>query len=90
MNKGKWFSTPRKIALTILNVIIFGIALAIVRLSPFPPDVEYSTDPLSVDWVSMSLELLSTQARPREAGPVPTMPTKCDLILRSDKTRSSR
>ncbi|KAJ5313108.1 hypothetical protein PENANT_c018G00399 [Penicillium antarcticum] len=32
MNKGKWFSTPRKIILTIVNLIILGIACAICGL----------------------------------------------------------
>lgn len=30
MNKGQWFSSPSKIALTIVNLIILGIAIAIV------------------------------------------------------------
>lgn len=31
MNKGRWFSSPRKILLTISNTIILGIGIAIVR-----------------------------------------------------------
>lgn len=31
MNKGRWFSSPRKIILAISNVIILGIGIAIVR-----------------------------------------------------------
>lgn len=30
MNKGQWFSTGRKMTLTIINLIILGIACAIV------------------------------------------------------------
>lgn len=34
MNKGVWFSSPRKILLTIVNLIILGIACAIVCVHP--------------------------------------------------------
>jgi hypothetical protein len=32
MNRGQWFANPKKIFLTILNLIILGIAFAIVSL----------------------------------------------------------
>lgn len=32
MNKGQWTESPKKIALTIVNFVILGIALAIVCL----------------------------------------------------------
>ena len=35
MNRGKYFSSPRKIFLTVLNVLIFGIGAAIVSSSKF-------------------------------------------------------
>jgi len=39
MNKGLWFSSPRKIALTLLNVIIVGVGAILVRPSHFKPSI---------------------------------------------------
>lgn len=36
MNWGKWFSSPRKIALTVLNIIIIGIGAALVGILQIP------------------------------------------------------
>jgi len=50
MNKGKWFSTPSKIALTIINLIILGIACAIVCVPDILDKYESRADNTSVDW----------------------------------------
>jgi hypothetical protein len=34
MNWGKWFSSPRKIALTVLNLFVIGIGAALVCILP--------------------------------------------------------
>lgn len=34
MNKGQWWSSPKKIFLTIINLVILGIACAIVSRLP--------------------------------------------------------
>jgi hypothetical protein len=75
MNWGHWFSSAGKIALTIINMIILGIACAIVCFV-FLRDSEFPADKTSADWDSTSLALLSTRARPRLAGLVPTTPPK--------------
>jgi hypothetical protein len=75
MNWGHWFSSPGKIILTIVNMIILGIACAIVCLVS-PRDSGFPADKTSADWDSTSRAWLSTRALPRLAGPVPTMPPK--------------
>lgn len=75
MNKGNLFSSTKKTALTIINVVILGIACAIVCFI-YLRDSELLANKTSVDWDSMSRAWLSTRARPRPAGPVPTMPPK--------------
>lgn len=75
MNKGKLFSSTRKIALTIINLAILGIACTIVCFVSLC-DSEFPADKNSVDWDSMSRAWLSTRARPMPAGPVPTMPPR--------------
>lgn len=77
MNKGNWFSSIKKTTLTIINVIILAIACTIVCFASLQ-DSEFLTDKTSVDWDSMSRAWLSTRARPRQAGPVPTTPPKRD------------
>jgi hypothetical protein len=72
MNKGKWFSTPSKIALTILNVIILGIAIAIVCFPDILDAYEPHANDTSVDWDYTSRVLLSTRVLPRPAGHAPT------------------
>lgn len=77
MNKGNWFSSIKKTTLTIINVVILGIACAIVCFAPLH-NSGFLADKTSVDWVSTSREWPSTRALPRLAGPVPTTPPKCD------------
>ena len=77
MNKGIWFSSIKKTTLTIINVIILGIACAIVCVAPLP-DSGFLADKTSVDWDSTSREWPSMRARPRLAGPVPTTRPKRD------------
>ncbi|KAJ5779351.1 hypothetical protein N7457_007071 [Penicillium paradoxum] len=50
MNKGKWFSTPKKIALTILNLVIFGIALAICGLGLYVSGVAINASSSKASW----------------------------------------
>ncbi|KAJ5871718.1 uncharacterized protein N7529_004071 [Penicillium soppii] len=50
MNKGKWFSTPSKIALTILNVIILGIAIAICGLGLYVSGVAINESSSKASW----------------------------------------
>lgn len=77
MNKGNWFSSIKKTTLTIINVIILGIACAIVRFAPLY-NLGFLADQTSVDWDCTSRDWPSMRARPRQAGPVPTTPPKCD------------
>ena len=69
------FSSFRKTALSIINLAILGIACTIVCFASLY-DYGFSADKTSVDWDSMSRAWLSTRARPRPAGPVPTMPPR--------------
>lgn len=75
MNKGKWFSSPTKILLFFVNLTILGIACAIVCFTD-PCVVAMYANRTSAVWDCMSLELLSTRARRRPAGLVPTMPPR--------------
>jgi hypothetical protein len=75
MNKGQWWSSPKKIFLTIINFLILGIACAIVSFSTFcnPLLGEWHADCSSVGWDFMSLASLFTTAPQTPAGRVLAM-----------------
>ncbi|KAJ5138836.1 uncharacterized protein N7515_003684 [Penicillium bovifimosum] len=50
MNKGVWFSTPRKIALTILNFVILGIACAICGLGLYVSGLAINKSSQKASW----------------------------------------
>lgn len=56
MNKGLYFSSPRKITLTLLNLVIVGIGAVLVCLSSLITLNYYLTNSLSVALVSTSPE----------------------------------
>ena len=74
MNKGVWFSSPQKIGLTIVNIIILGIAIAIVSLSSSLYQVlrVLSLTNISAGWDSTCLESPFTITPVVIAGPAPT------------------
>lgn len=80
MNKGNLFSSAKKTTLTVINVVILGIACAIVCFASLQ-DSEFLADKTSVDWVSTSRESLSMRARPMLAGPVRTTPPNLVFIM---------
>jgi hypothetical protein len=88
MNKGRWFESWKQIVLTVINLVILGIACAIVCLN-FPCVMEICANNMcSADWVCMCPASRSTTARPRPPGPVPTMPPKLAKIT-TEKYSSS-
>lgn len=50
MNKGVWFSSPRKILLTIVNLIILGIACAICGLGLYVSGKSIHENSSSSSW----------------------------------------
>ncbi|KAJ5322348.1 hypothetical protein N7452_010637 [Penicillium brevicompactum] len=50
MNKGQWFSSPSKIALTIVNLVILGIAIAICGLGLYVSGVAINESSSNASW----------------------------------------
>lgn len=74
MNKGEWFSTPKKIFLTIVNFLILGIACAIVSLKNSLISLAvWCADRNSVDWGFMSLASPFMTVPQTPAGLVPAI-----------------
>lgn len=88
MNKGRWFESWKKIVLTIVNLVILGIACAIVCLTyPYMMKI-YANNMCSADLVCMCRASRFTTVRPRPPGPVPTMPPKLAKVT-TEKFSSS-
>lgn len=81
MNKGQLFDNWKKITLLIINIIILGIACAIVsHKSLVYARIGASTNNTSVVWDFMSRASLSTKARPRLPGLAPTTPPRQGML----------
>ena len=71
MNYGQWWSSPRKSALTIINMVIFCIGAAMVSFAPLI--VAAIADFSSAGWVCTRQARRSMTIRPGAAFHVPTM-----------------
>jgi len=80
MNKGEWTRSPKQIALTIVNLVILGIALAIVCLVYLSKAFSLANK-ISADWVCMCRASRSMRVRPLLAGPVRIMPRKLAKVM---------
>lgn len=73
MNWGQWWSSPRKIALTIINMLIFCIGAIIVSIPIRFVAFSCILTHASAVWDCMSPARPSTTIRPSRASPVPAM-----------------
>ena len=80
LNRAHYFSTPSKIVLTVINVVILAIGFAIVGIFFLQLAIYVAltlTHSSSVAWVYTSLENPLTRAQPTSAGLVLTTLRQC-------------